>query len=292
VSPTLTVLMTTYRGTTAAELRRSMASILDQTRAPDQVVIVVDGPVPADLDQAVDEAAATGANVLVERLPENLGSGPASNAGLALSVGDFVARQDSDDISLGSRLERQMAALAERDLDLVGSYIDEFDADPTQVLGTRTAPLSSAAIARRLRINNPINNPSMVFRRELAVSVGGYQDVPFHEDYDLIARMIAAGGRAENVPETLVLFNAGNGMLGRRSGVRMLRHEWLMQRRLREYGVIGTAGLVRNLALRGAFRLVPGRLLTRLYPLVFRRGPRQPTSLGLGACSGPTRPAP
>ena len=271
--PTLTVLMTTYRGTTAAEFRRSMASILAQTRAPEQLVLVVDGPVPPELDRAIAEASAAAPSLLVERLPENVGSGPASNAGLALSVGDFVARQDSDDVSVASRLERQMATIERRDLDIVGSYIDEFDTDPAHPLGTRTAPLSTAAIARRLRLNNPINNPSIVFRRELAIRVGGYQDVPYHEDYDLVARMLAAGGRAENVAESLVLFNAGNGMLARRTGARMLRHEWLMQRRLRSYGVIGRVGQVRNLVVRGTFRLVPGRVLTPVYGVVFRRGP-------------------
>lgn len=264
--------MTTYHGTTAAELHRSVASIHAQTRLPDQFVLVVDGPVPPELERAIDEVAAADPTLLVERLPENLGSGPASNRGLALSAGDFVARQDSDDISLPSRLEHQMAFVEERGLDLAGTYIDEFDTDPEQLLGTRGAPLSSAAIARRLRLNNPINNPSIVFRRELAVRVGGYQDVPYHEDYDLVARMLAAGARAENLGESLVLFNVGNGMLARRSGTRMLRHEWHMQRQLRSYGVIGTPLMVRNLVVRGTFRLVPHRLLTRAYDIVFRRG--------------------
>lgn len=271
MSPTVTVLMTTYRGTTAHELRRSVASILGQTRAPDQFVLVVDGPVTPELDEAIGQAQAEYPSLVVERLPDNRGSGPASNVGLALSVSDFVARQDSDDISLPTRLERQMDAIERRGLDVVGSYIDEFDGDPSHLLGTRVAPLSSRAIARRARINNPVNNPSMVFRRDLALQVGGYQDVPFHEDYDLLARMLAAGARAENLPETLVLFNADEGMLARRIGVGMLRHDWQMQRRLRSYGVVGTAGMVRNLVVRGAFRLIPRRLLGTVYGAVFRR---------------------
>lgn len=285
--------MTTYHGSTAAELRRSVASILRQSRAADQFVLVVDGPVPPELDRAIGEAAAAHPDLVVERLPDNVGSGRASNAGLALASCDFVARQDSDDISMSSRLERQLAALEQRDLDIVGSYIDEFDTDPAHPLGTRTAPLSSAAIARRLRINNPINNPSIVFRRELALRVGGYQDVPYHEDYDLVARMLVAGGRAQNLPETLVLFNAGNGMLARRTGKRMLRYEWLMQRRLRSYGVIGTAGLVRNLAVRGTFRLVPDRLLSALYGVIFRRPATSRASHDAG-CTGafPEQPRP
>jgi glycosyltransferase involved in cell wall biosynthesis len=272
-----------------------VASILGQTRDPDQFVLVVDGPVPPELDEAIGQVQADHPTLLVERLPENLGSGPASNAGLALGVGDFVARLDSDDISLPARLERQLEAIEQRGLDVVGSYVDEFDGDPSHLLGTRVAPLSSRAIARRARINNPVNNPSMVFRRELALEVGGYQDVPFHEDYDLLARLLAAGARAENLPETLVLFNASEGMLGRRAGVGMLHHEWLMQRRLRSYGIVGTAGMVRNLVVRGTFRLLPRRLLGAVYATIFRRSTQAFTRRGPDPerfVSDPHRPAP
>ena len=292
----MSVLITTYHGTTASELERSVASVLAQTRQPDQVVLVVDGPVPAALDDAVRTIEAAHPEVLVERLPHNLGSGPASNHGLRLSTGDFVARQDSDDVSVPTRLERQMAAVVEHDLDIVGSAVVEFDGDPETVLGTRAAPLTSAAIRRRLRINNPVNNPSMVFRRELALRVGGYEDVPYHEDYDLVARMIMAGARAENLPDALVLFNAGNGMVSRRAGLSMLRHEWLMQRRLLAHRVIGPLGFARNLVLRGAFRLLPKRLLTGAYTVLFRRTARSVDGDAAGgaarAATGPTRRAP
>ena len=51
--PTLTVLMTTYHGTSVEELERSIASITGQTRTPDEFLVVVDGPVPQPLDDAL-----------------------------------------------------------------------------------------------------------------------------------------------------------------------------------------------------------------------------------------------
>ncbi len=266
--------MTVYHGTAVAELERSVDCLLGQTRPPEELLVVVDGPVDPTLDAVLDRAAAAYPSVRVERLPRNVGSGLASARGLELATGDFVARHDCDDISLPERLEKQMAAIEEQGLDLVGSAMTEFAGSPEQVLGTRSTPLRHDAIVARARINNPINNPTSVFRRELAVSVGGYADLRYMQDYDLFARMLVAGARAANLAEPLVLFNAGEGMLDRRAGRHMLHWEWVLQRRLRAAGVVSTPVMVRNLAVRSAFRLMPRRLMATTYTRLFRKRAR------------------
>jgi glycosyltransferase involved in cell wall biosynthesis len=270
--------MTTYAGTTVDELERSVASITGQTRPPEEFLVVVDGPVPAELDAALEHAASTHPTVRVERLPVNVGSGLASARGLELATGDFVARHDSDDVSLPHRLERQMAAVEEHHLDLVGSAMLEFEGSPENVVGVRTNPRTHEQIATRMRLNNPINNPTVVFRRRLALDAGGYADLRYMQDYDLFARMLAAGARAENLDEPLVLFNAGEGMIARRGGWRMLPYEWQVQRRLRDTGTIGTVLLARNMVVRGAFRVIPPTLLKRVYAVLFRRGHDTPAT--------------
>lgn len=274
MAPSLTVLMTVYHGTAVAELERSVDCIVGQTRPPEELLVVVDGPVDPGLDAVLDRAAAAYPCVRVERLPHNVGSGLASARGLALATGDFVARHDADDISVPERLERELAAIKEQGLDIVGSAMTEFTGSPDHVLGTRGAPLTHGEIVARARINNPINNPTSVFRRELAVSVGGYADLRYMQDYDLFARMLVAGARAANLPESLVQFNAGEGMLGRRAGRHMLHWEWVLQRRLRDAGLVSTPVMVRNLALRSAFRLMPRRLMATVYDRLFREGAR------------------
>lgn len=269
--PTLTVLMTTYHGTSVEELERSFDSILGQTLLPQELLVVVDGPVPESLD-AVLTRRAEEPGVRVERLPCNVGSGLASAHGLLAATGDFVARHDSDDISLPTRLEREMDAVRERGLDIVGSAMTEFEGPPDHVVGIRTNPLTHDQIAKRMRLNNPINNPTVVFSRRLALDVGGYADLRYMQDYDLFARMLAAGARAENLAEPLVLFNAGDGMISRRGGWRMIRHEWAVQRRLRDAGTIGPVLLARNMVIRSTFRMIPPVLLKRVYGVLFRRG--------------------
>ena len=278
--------MTTYAGTTVEELERSVASITGQTRPPDEFLVVVDGPVPDELDAALAGAAAAHPTLRIERLPRNVGSGLASARGLRLATGDFVARHDSDDVSLPHRLELEMAAIEEHRLDLVGSAMLEFTGSPDQVIGVRRNPRTHAQIQARMRLNNPVNNPTVIFRRQLALDAGGYADLRYMQDYDLFARLLAAGARAENLDEPLVLFNAGDGMIGRRGGWRMLRYELDFQRRLRDTGTIGTALLVRNMVVRGAFRIIPPALLKRVYAVLFRRRHDTPAASPTGAADG------
>jgi len=287
VPPSLTVLMTTYAGTTVEQLERSVASITGQTRPPEELLVVVDGPVPEPLDAVLAAAAAAHPTVRVARLPHNVGSGLASARGLELATGDFVARHDSDDVSLPQRLEREMDAVEQRRLDIVGSAMLEFEGTPDNVVGVRRNPRTHEQIAARMRLNNPINNPTVVFRRQLALDAGGYADMRYMQDYDLFARMLAAGGRAGNLDEALVLFDAGDGMISRRGGWRMLSHEWDIQRRLRDTGTIGNVLLARNLLLRSAFRVIPPTLLKRVYAVLFRRGHGGPA---VAAASAGDRP--
>ena len=75
-------------------------------------------------------------------------------------------------------------------------------------------------------MNNPIGHPSLVVRRESAVAVGGYTDLPGNEDYDLVARMLAHGQRAGNVEEPLVDFRMGSSVLRVEEGTRSSAPSW------------------------------------------------------------------
>ena len=163
------------------------------------------------------------------------------------------------------RFETQLAALAETGADLCGAAMWEFDDDPERPTRLRTNPATHEAIARRMRFNNPINHPTAMYRRELALRVGGYPAMRFMQDYDLMARMLVGGARMTNLPEPLVLFRAGDGMLRRRSARGYLALERELQRNLRSYGLVGRGRAAVNLAIRGAFRVLPRWGLSRAY---------------------------
>jgi glycosyltransferase involved in cell wall biosynthesis len=265
----LSLLLPVWAGDRPEFLTEAFRSSVDgQTRRPDQVVIVRDGPVGASLDARIAELAATSpVPVDVVALERNVGLGPALDAGLAACRHDVVARMDADDISLPHRFAVQMPII-ESGVDIVGSGLLEFGAHPDDVVGTRTPPTDPRDIRVRARFADPFNHPTVVYRRDLVRSVGGYTDFALMEDYLLWAKMIVAGARVANVAEPLVKYRVGAGAYARRGGLRQLRAEVSIQCRFRALGFTTRAQFVRNVVVRGGYRLVPERLRRIAYRVV------------------------
>ncbi|GAA5112249.1 glycosyltransferase [Pseudonocardia adelaidensis] len=254
----LSVLLPVWAGDRPDFLTDAFRSSVDaQTRRPDQVVIVRDGPVPDPLAETIQELA-KGSPVPVDlvELEHNVGLGPALDAGLAACKHDVVARMDADDISLPHRFAVQLPII-ESGADIVGSGLVEFADDPDEIVATRTVPTDPDEIRRRARFATPFNHPTVVYRRPLVTGVGGYTDFAKMEDYLLWAKLILADARVANVAEPLVRYRVGAGAYARRGGRDLLRAEIALQRRFRDLGFTTRAQYARNLVVRGGYRLVP-----------------------------------
>jgi glycosyltransferase involved in cell wall biosynthesis len=241
------------------------SSVDDQTRRPDQVVIVRDGPVPAALAARIAELAETSpVPVDLVELERNVGLGPALDAGIAACKHEIVARMDADDISLPHRFAVQVPMI-ESGADIVGSGMLEFGKHPGDVIGKRTPPTDPEDIRTRARFADPFNHPTVVYRRDLVRAVGGYTDFALMEDYLLWAKMIVAGARVANVAEPLVKYRVGAGAYARRGGTKQLRAELALQRKFRAFRFTTRRQFLRNVVVRGGYRLVPEGLRKLAY---------------------------
>ncbi|ACQ79429.1 glycosyl transferase family 2 [Beutenbergia cavernae DSM 12333] len=271
--PAFSVLLPVYAGDDAAALRRAFDSATrEQELPPDEVVLVQDGPVPAALAaQLAELTASDDVAVRLVVLPRNVRLAAALQAGLAQSRHEIVARVDADDVSLPSRFARQVPLVADEGYDVVGSAMREFDADDAapSVGRVRDVVTEPDEIARAARFRNPLNHPTVVFRRSAVLAVGGYTDLPYMEDYWLWVRMLRAGARVTNVAEPLVLYRT-DGVFARRGGIAPLRSDWRFQSAAHRVGFVTAAEAARNLALRTAYRLVPTRLREAGFRLVSR----------------------
>ncbi|MGH3497130.1 MAG: glycosyltransferase [Nocardioidaceae bacterium] len=287
------LLMAVYAGDDPDFLRLAFTSAVDdQTRRPDQVVLVQDGPIPTPLAATLAVLAdRSPVPVQVLALPHNIGLGPALDQGLAACAHDVVARMDADDVCVPRRFEVQIP-LIEAGADIVGSALMEFVDDIDHVVLTRVPPLDEDWIRSAARFRDPFNHPTVVYRRAAVERAGGYQDLPLMEDYLLFARMLAAGARPANVAEPLVYYRVSAGAYARRGGRALLRSELALQRRFRDLGITTRREYVRNVVVRGGYRLVPQGLRRVAYRrLIARRGVAGSPEGGAdhpGAAAGPS----
>jgi GT2 family glycosyltransferase len=252
------MLMSTWAGDDPEQLVAAFrSSVHEQTRPPDEVVLVQDGPVPEPLAAVLADLVATSpAPTRLVVLDDNRGLGPALDAGLAACSHEIVARMDSDDLSAPDRFERQVP-LVEQGADIVGSGLWEFGHDLDDVVGRRTPPTDPDEIRRVIRFRDPFNHPTVVYRKTAVAAAGGYSDLALLEDYLLFTRMVTGGAHPANLADPLVYYRVGEGAYARRGGQALLRSELALQRRFRELGVTTRREYVRNVAVRGGYRLVP-----------------------------------
>jgi glycosyltransferase involved in cell wall biosynthesis len=189
-------------------LQAALISLFRQTMTDWELVAVNDGS--SDASAAIlDTAARSDARVRVlHRPPEGLV--PALNAGLEACRAPLVARMDSDDICHPRRLTLQAAYCdAHPETTLVGCRVRHV---PRQQLRAgmlayetwQNSLLDHAAIMRDLFVESPFTHPSVMFRRDVVQTLGGYRDCGWPEDYDLWLRLARSGARFARLPATLL----------------------------------------------------------------------------------------
>jgi glycosyltransferase involved in cell wall biosynthesis len=267
------LLLPIYAGDKAEYLRRAFrSSVNDQTVQPTEVVLVQDGPVPEELATALAElveGSPVPTSLVV--LAENQGLARALDHGMAACRFDVIARMDADDISLPQRFERQLEGIRSG-LDLVGTGMFEFADEVGTVIGRRIPPTGQLTIALYARFHDPFNHPTVMYRRSAVDLAGGYIDVGLMEDYWLFARMIHSGAKVDNIPEALVMYRVGDGAYARRGGLGQLKAELRLQREFRKVGFTTRLQNLRNVLVRGGYRLVPVGIRRIAYRRLIARG--------------------
>lgn len=263
----LSVILPTYANDDPDELGTAIKSVLDQTRIPDEVLMVKDGELPSELEAIVEQFEIEHPSILRSiQIPTNRGLGNALRTGVEEAAHEYIARMDADDISVPARFERQLNFLVENpEVDIVGGYIEEFDTDPKNTVGRREVPTDHQDIEQMARFRSPMNHGTVVFNREIALEAGNYRDVDRMEDYDLWVRMLLDDATFANIPEVLVSVRAGEELYGRRGGWEYAREEFRTQTEFYKRGFTSLPVFLFNTASRGGLRLAPDRLRAYIY---------------------------
>lgn len=200
MNPTLSILMPVYK--TASYLQEAIDSMLSQ-RFSDFELIVLNDCSPDDAEDILNRY--DDPRIVRYKGERNQGLANVLNVGMDMALGRYIARMDSDDISLPERFETQVNYLETHpDVDLCSCGMKLFgardgswvrDADPDMVKITAL-------------FFSPILHASSVWRRESFERFGlrFRQEMVPAEDYDLWCRALVKGLRMVNLPECLYLY--------------------------------------------------------------------------------------
>ncbi len=259
------VLMSLYNKENPVYLKACLQSLSTQNLMPTEVVIVFDGPINDELEKIIYEFMPS-LKIIIVKLEKNVGLGEALNSGLSHCSFDLVARMDTDDICLPNRFELQVSEfIHDPELVLLGSYISEFSGPVDNIISNREVPTSSFDIMEYSKIKNPFNHMTVIFRKAVIASVGGYKHHPFMEDYNLWLRVICSNYSTKNIPLPLVLARVGKEMLKRRSGLNYIRSEYQLALLKHELKLQNFLNAVITFLLRSIPRILPLRILSGIY---------------------------
>lgn len=220
------VLMSVYRNDNADHFRKAVNSIINQTVSPTEIVLVVDGPVPSEIESIISDFEKSFTHFRVIRFSVNRGFGVACREGVNNCTNELIARMDSDDISVSNRFEKQLACFDDdKELSVVGGSICEFEGDTSNIVGKRVVPLSDKEIKYYLKWRSPMNHMTVMFKKSEVLRAGNYQDWYLNQDFSLWVRMFEAGCKFRNLAEHLVLVRVGKDMYARRGGYRYYKIE-------------------------------------------------------------------
>ena len=173
------------------DLIECFESIKNQSILPSEIILICDGPLRIEIVKIKNLYPYK--NLKIFKLKQNVGLGNALKYGLKKCNNEIVFRMDSDDICLPERFKIQLREiLKDPNLAVLGTNVILIDKNSNNILNkARQVPLSNRLIKKNIKIKNPFNHPSVVFRKSKVIEVGSYEEVNLYEDWYLWFKLTA-----------------------------------------------------------------------------------------------------
>lgn len=265
------VLMSVYYKEDPKYLKEAIESILNQTVMPSEIVIIKDGKLGDNLNSILDQFDKNYKSLFkFIEFEENQGLGIALRRGVEECSYEIIARMDTDDIAAKNRFERELAIMQEKNLDIVGSNIVEFDGNIENIISKRNVPDTDENIKSYAKKRNPFNHMTVMYKKSAVLKAGNYKNFLWFEDYNLWIGMIMNGAKMYNIQENLVYARTGASMFERRGGVKYIKREYKMQKEMLKIKFISYKEFIFNILTRSAVRIMPNKLRGFVYMKMLR----------------------
>ena len=224
------VAMSVYKNDQPNYFKQAMDSIIKQTLTPNEIILVIDGPISDELKNVVDTYENKYSLIKTIWLKENKGLGNALKLAVENAKYDLIARMDSDDIAVCDRFEQQINIFKTNpNVDIVGGDISEFIDVDTNIVGIRKVPKENNEIREYMKIRCALNHVTVMFKKQTVIAAGNYKDWFWNEDYYLWIRMVLINTYFQNTGTTLVKVRVGKEMYKRRGGKKYFISEKKLQ---------------------------------------------------------------
>ena len=220
---TISVIMSVYKTEEPIYFEGALKSIWDdQTRKPEQIVLVEDGPLTDGLSAVITHWKEKRGDILsICKNETNLGLTKSLNVALQHVTTDLVARMDSDDRSDAKRFERQEAYFESHpNVDIVGGALQEFD-EEHDCLNVRNYPLTHEEAIKYIMKASPLAHPAVMMRMKMFHEGLRYDErYRMSQDIQLWFDAIMKGYHIGNIPEVVLYFRRAGDVFKRRSRVK------------------------------------------------------------------------
>ncbi|MBO5469815.1 MAG: glycosyltransferase [Lachnospiraceae bacterium] len=207
--PEVSVIMGVYNCKDKDLLKKSILSVIAQTYKDWEFIICDDGSTD-DTYLCLKEYEKMDDRIKIITYKKNRGLSYALNKCIQVSSGEYIVRQDDDDISYPSRLKKELDFIKNNpQYSIVGCIADVYD--DNGIWGEYK--LCEKPLKKTFLWSSPFLHPSVVMRKESLMLVGGYRvakETRRCEDYDLFMRMYAEGLKGYNIQEKLYKYKIVN----------------------------------------------------------------------------------
>lgn len=204
--PLISIILPAYNA--EKYIGEAINSILNQTYRNFELIIVNDG----STDNTESEILKIKDDRIQYLFQKNQGMALALNKGISIAKGDFIARQDADDISIKERLEKQINFLIQnKDYALIGTCAKIINENGHFTGRYHNHPYENEVLKFYLLFDNPFVHSSIMFRKEIIRDCGIYNEKlhPLIQDFEYWFR-ISGKFKIANISEHLQLYRELN----------------------------------------------------------------------------------
>ncbi len=271
------VCMCVYNKDNAQYFKEALESVLDQKLIPNEIVLVVDGPINQELKNVINEfkeqILLLGVDFNIIYLLINKGHGEARRVSIEQAKHEIVALADADDINEYNRFNKQIEAFKSNpSISIVGAQIMEIEHDTKIPISKKEVPIEDKEIKEYLKTRCPFNQMSVMFKKADVLSAGNYIDFHHNEDYYLWIRMYLNGCTFYNHPNTLVLARVNQEFYDRRGGFKYFSSEYKIQKIMLKHSIISFPRFCFNVVVRFVIQVtLPESIRGFLFKKLFRK---------------------